>query len=614
MDELDDEFGKPVGRCGFTSEEKCTRCRLYRRVRPQPVVQHHDAQRIEQLAFVFVDPFDLGVEHRVRVQRHAVSRLQPGRAARLGLALGVSEEVPEAFVIRQEAQPVELIEVGDPGIADGLADHRGERRVGEHQPASGGDTIGLVAEAFGKQFSQVPDRGRSQQLGMNLRHAVRAVGADDGQVGHADLLCRAFLDQAHPLNAALVARESRAHEVDQAPVDFKDDLQVPWQQRLEPGHGPFLEGFRQQRVVGVRQRSLCEAPGLIPFQVCLVQQEPHELGNGNRGVRVVELDSDFLGQRVPIVVVATKPADEVREGTGDQEIFLHETQTLPPGGRVIRIEYAGQARRLERLRDRTDELAVAEFLEIKIVRGTGSPEAQRVDRPASVTHDRPIVGYADEVRRLAHDRSQVSAADLIGAIEPDCHFLVRPGHLPRVLAAQPVVGLFLLPAIPENLPEHAVLVAQSITHGRQLQRRHGFEKTGGQASESAVTQSGVRFLFQQGGPVESLVLGSLLRDRIQQQIGYIVGERAANQELHGQVVDALGIRLRVGALGVYPALREDVAHRAREGLESLARPGGRRVHDGVEYEMSLVAVCVRQRPWAARGWSLEGCIAFEPNR
>ena len=47
----------------------------------------------------------------------------------------------------------------------------------------------------------------AQQLGVDRGHTVRAVRADDGQVGHAHVLGWAFLDQAHALHASFVARE-----------------------------------------------------------------------------------------------------------------------------------------------------------------------------------------------------------------------------------------------------------------------------------------------------------------------------------------------------------------------------------------------------------------------
>src|SRR5271166_4629306 len=101
-------------------------------------------------------------------------------------------------------------------------------------------------------------------------------------------------------------------------------------------------------------------------------------------------------------------------------------------------------------------------------------------------------------------------------------------NLPRVMAAQPVVGLFLLPAVLEGLFEHAVLVTQSITDRRQLHRRHRVEEASRQPPEPAITQAGVRFLFQQAEPIELLLLDGLLSDWIEHEVRDVVRKRPAD--------------------------------------------------------------------------------------
>ena len=56
--------------------------------------------------------------------------------------------------------------------------------------------------------------GRAQQRGVNRGHAVRAVRADDGEVGHADMFGRALLDQARARDAALVAGKAAPHVIE----------------------------------------------------------------------------------------------------------------------------------------------------------------------------------------------------------------------------------------------------------------------------------------------------------------------------------------------------------------------------------------------------------------
>ena len=132
-------------------------------------------------------------------------------------------------------------------------------------------------------------------------------------------------------------------------------------------------------MVGVGQGLLGDIPGLLPPQVGFIQQNPHQLGNGQGRVRVVQLDGDLFRQRGPISVAAAEAADEVGQGAGDQKILLHEAQPLPHAGRVVGIEHPGEGFGLQTPGQRTDEFAVAEDLKVEVIGRRGGPQAQRPD-------------------------------------------------------------------------------------------------------------------------------------------------------------------------------------------------------------------------------------------
>ena len=79
-----------------------------------------------------------------------------------------------------------------------------------------------------------------------------------------------------------------------------------------------------------------------------------------------------------------------------------------------------------------------------------------------------------------------------------------------------------------------------------------------------------------------------LDEWLEEQIQDVVGQGAPDQELHGEVVDPLGILALVGLLGAQPPLREDIPERASGGLVALRGPSSRRIHDVVEQEVTLV--------------------------
>jgi hypothetical protein len=156
-----------------------------------------------------------------------------------------------------------------------------------------------------------------------------------------------------------------------------------------------------------------------------------------------------------------------------------------------------------------------------------------------------------------------------------------------------VVRVFDLGAALDRLPKNAVFVAQAVPHGRDLQGGQRLDEAGREPAEAAVPQAGVGFLFEQAEPVEALLLDGLPGEGVEQEVHHVVRQRAADQELHRQVVDPLGVLPRVDVLRAHPPLGEDVANGAGKGLELLAGAGVRELGGVVEEEVSLVERAVR---------------------
>ncbi len=319
------------------------------------------------------------------------------------LALGFVELVAKTAVVGQWLELAQVTEVRDPAVTNRRGDRLGERRVRQQQPASGRDAVRLVAEAIGIHLGQILHGDRAQQFGVDRGYSVGAVRADDGQVRHADMLGWSFFDQADPGDAVFVAREADSDGVEQATVDFEDDLQMARQQHLEPRDRPFLQRFWQKGVIRVCQGPLRQVPGLVPPQVRFVQKNAHQLRYRHAGVRVVELNGDFLGKGMPVGIAATEPPHQVGQRTGDQKILLNEAQFLPPGRRVVGIEHPSEGFGRERSGQCTDEIAAAESLKVEIIGRGGSPQPKCVDGLAAVAHYRAIEGDTDQTRLLADD-------------------------------------------------------------------------------------------------------------------------------------------------------------------------------------------------------------------
>src|SRR5262249_44034958 len=145
---------------------------------------------------------------------------------------------------------------------------------------------------------------------------------------------------------------------------------------------------------------------------------------------------------------------------------------------------------------------VAEDLKVEVLRGSRSPEAERIDVPSAVTHHGTIEGEADQRRRLAGIGAKTTAAHLKRTVQLDLHGLARPGDLPRIPVPEPVVRLFLRPAVLDGLLEDAVLVTKAVALGGELHGGHRIQEAGRKPPQPAVSQARVRLLLQQFEPIE----------------------------------------------------------------------------------------------------------------
>src|SRR4030095_5041494 len=130
---------------------------------------------------------------------------------------------------------------------------------------------------------------------MDRRDAVSAMRANDGKVGHPNFPFRALFHETYSLNPSLISGKASSDLINQAMIDFVDDLQVTRQHPFKPDDRPFLKSFWQERVISVSQSPLGKVPSLIPSELRFIEQNPHQLRHRHRRVRIIELNSNFVG-------------------------------------------------------------------------------------------------------------------------------------------------------------------------------------------------------------------------------------------------------------------------------------------------------------------------------
>jgi hypothetical protein len=220
-------------------------------------------------------------------------------------------------------------------------------------------------------------------------------------------------------------------------------------------------------------------------------------------------------------------------------------------------------------------VALVESRQIEFLRRAPGPEPQRIRRARAEAGN----------HRIERHRIDVLCVDPFGVpIPPD-----RPSaevndvldlgarKLPRVAGSQPIIGRFDLLALNDLLTEHAVVVPNAVAEPGNGKRCHRIEKASRQPPEAAVAERGVGLEIGDGFHVDTEARQRFFHFVVNAEREQRIRERAADEEFHRQVVDALDVLLVLLAGGFHPAGDEPVAHGKRRGVEPVLRPG----RDGV---------------------------------
>ncbi len=469
VDELDDELGEIVARCRLAREDDRAGRAGRVRVGLDAVVEGDDVEHVEELALVFVDALHLHVEEGVRADGDPGVLQHVGREPFLVGPLHGTEGLAEGGVVGQGFELADLFQIDDPVAPDAAGDEFGQPGVGLVEPASRGDAVGDVDELARVELVEVGEQGVLEQLRVELGHAVDGVAADDGEVSHAYPASAFLVDEGEAAQHVHVPREVVHDFFEEAVVDLVDDLQVARQHALEQGHGPGFQRLGHEGVVGVGEGAGDDVPGFLPGEFVLVQQQTHQLGDGDGRVGVVELDGDFLGQFPQFVVVLGEAGEDVLEGGGDEEVLLLEAQFPAHLGGIVGIEHLGEVLGFVLVGHGLDVVALVEIFEVEVPARLGGPQAQVVHGVGVVARYGDVVGHGHDVFRI-HPLLAQAALGILVAHHPAVEFHreehAGAGKLPGVAVTQPVVGVLDLVTVLDALVEHAVVVADAIAVAR----------------------------------------------------------------------------------------------------------------------------------------------------
>ncbi len=358
----------------------------------------------------------------------------------------------------------------------------------------------------------------------------------------------------------------------------------------EERHAPLFERLGEKRVVGVAEGLRDDFPSGVPVEIVLVQEDAEELGDGDGGVRVVELHRDLRVEIGPrIAGVAEVAADDVAQRAGDEEILLHETQLLAIFGLVVRVKNLRDGLADGLLANGVDIAAAVESDEIELLGRARSPEAEQVDGCGAVAGDRNVVGHAENGLEINPTRAGVALVveDILhAAVNVDIRGVFGAHDFPRGAEDHPVVRMLDLVSMDELLLEQAELVVNAVADGGQIERGERIKETRGETAETAVAETHVDFALANRFPIDSEILQRVARFVVETGVVEVVLEQPAHQIFEREIVKAADVLLVVHALGGDEAGEDVFAHGQRGGDPPVARFGGVQIAGKREREVA----------------------------
>ena len=325
-------------------------------------------------------------------------------------------------------------------------------------------------------------------------------------------------------------------------------------------------------MVGVSHGVLHDPAGFVPAQALFVHQDAHQLGDGQAGMGVIDVDGHLIGQQAEVAAeAALEVLDGILQGGAGEEVVLLQAQFLAFVVVVLRIQHladhGGQLLLLQCL----GVVAAVEAVQVDALGGAGAPHAQGVHGFVVIADHGHIVGHGfDGIIILEEIAGPVVDGGFFHmAAEADLAHVLHGGHFPHVAVDQPIVGRFHLLAVDDALAEQAVFITDGAAHGGQAERGQAVQEAGGQTAQAAVAQTGFGLFLQHGAQVHAQLLQGLTVRVVGAQVEHVAVQAAARQKFDGKIIEPLAGGVLILFPVLHPLLHDLVFHGGSQGIINL---------------------------------------------
>ena len=225
------------------------------------IVQVHNMQYIQELAFIFVETFYLHVKDRTRINVDAIVLFDVFCETYFILVFDLHEFTSCVLIFHIGFQLCDLGQVCNPAVADLICNPVRKQRIAVSQKSSLGNTVCLVVEFLRHHFIKVLQLLVLQDLCVELCNTVYRKSCYNSHIRHADL---AVHKDSHLLHLFLIARIHFADSDQETAVDLLHNLINTREKSGEQVDGPFLKSLSHNCMVCICTGLCCNIPCLFP--------------------------------------------------------------------------------------------------------------------------------------------------------------------------------------------------------------------------------------------------------------------------------------------------------------------------------------------------------------
>ena len=176
-----------------------------------------------------MNPFNLDIKHRLRVDSHAIALLNVIGEFLFIFLFDADKLLHESFVISKFLNLFKLTQIRDPSFTNFIGIKISKGPVTLSQPSSWCNAIGFIGEFFRIYFIKISEKSFFNQITVHRCHTIDFMSTHNSQMCHVYNGIFTLSHDRHSADFASIFAKFDTNFLQEPSVDFIDNLQMPWQ-------------------------------------------------------------------------------------------------------------------------------------------------------------------------------------------------------------------------------------------------------------------------------------------------------------------------------------------------------------------------------------------------